>query len=63
MRDLLIGDEVCCSGLRCTIKEIAFQEPWEWRNSYYIEFTDTNGVYRSWKQYLDGGYAILKAQN
>lgn len=59
-RDLRPGDIIHCQGITCTIAEIAWQEPWEWRQSYYLEFTDTNGVYRSWKQKCDGGYAILK---
>lgn len=47
MRDLRPGDVVHCQGITCTIKEIAWQEPWEWREAYYLEFRDTNGVYRS----------------
>ena len=42
-----------------SIKDIAWQEPWEWRKAYYLEFRDTNGVYRSWKQNYDGGFADL----
>ena len=57
-RQLQIGDTIICQGIRATIKEIAFQEPWSWRNSWYLEFKDTNGGYRSWKQLWDGGYAI-----
>lgn len=30
---------------------------------YYLEFRDTNGVYRSWKQNFDGGYAELKGDD
>ena len=59
MRDLRPGDVVHCQGIVCTIKEIAWQEPWEWREAYYLEFRDTDGVYRSWKQNYDGGYAEL----
>lgn len=58
-RQLRPGDTIVCQGIRATIKEIAFQEPWEWRQAYYLEFRDTNGIYRSWKQNFDGGYAIL----
>lgn len=60
MRDLRPGDVVHCQGIICTIKEIAWQEPWNYRDAYYLEFRDTNGVYRSWKQNFDGGYAELK---
>lgn len=59
-RQLEIGDTVVCMGIRATIAEIGFQEPWGWRDSYYLEFTDTNGVYRSWKQEYDGGTAYDK---
>ena len=59
MRDLRPGDVVHCKGIVCTIKEIVWQEPWEWREAYYLEFRDTNGVYRSWKQNYDGGFADL----
>jgi len=62
MRDLRVGDIVHVQGITCTIKEIAWQEPWRWRNSYYLEFTDTKGVYRSWKQEFDGGYVELKGE-
>ena len=60
MRDLQVGDVVVCQGIMCTIAEIAWQEPWSMRNSYYLEFRDTDGVYRSWKQVQDGGRAILQ---
>lgn len=63
MRDLKPGDVVHCQGITCTIKEIAWQEPWEMRKAYYLEFRDTNGVYRSWKQNFDGGYAELKGDD
>lgn len=41
MRDLRPGDRIHCQGIVCTIKEIARQEPWEWRDAYYLEFRDT----------------------
>ena len=59
MRDLRPGDVVHCQGIVCTIKEIVWQEPWEWREAYSLECRDTNGVYRSWKQNYDGGFADL----
>jgi hypothetical protein len=68
-RQLEPGDKIQCpidvglltiTDFTCEIAEIHFQEPWSWRNAYYLEFTDTNGVYRSWKQNIDGGKAILK---
>lgn len=63
LRDLRPGDVVHCQGITCTIEEIAWQEPWEMRKAYYLEFRDTNGVYRSWKQNFDGGYAELKGDD
>ena len=63
MRDLRPGDVIHCQGITCTIKEIAWQEPWELRKAYYLEFHDTNGVYRSWKQTFDGGYVELKGED
>lgn len=62
MRDLRPGDKIHCQSIICTIKEIAWQEPWEWREAYYLEFYDTDGNYRSWKQNVDGGYAELMDQ-
>lgn len=53
------GDTIICKGIRATIKEISFQE-WYHDTGFITEFRDTNGVYRSWKQYLDGGKIIEK---
>lgn len=62
MRDLKPGDVVHVQGIVCEIAEIAWQEPWDWREAYYLEFRDTNGIYRSWKQNFDGGYAELRGE-
>ena len=62
-RQLEVGDIIKCQGITARIAEIAFQEPWQWRNSYYLEFRDTNGEYRSWKQEYDGGTAFDKDGN
>jgi len=56
-RQLVKGDVIMARGIKAVIDTIDFQEPWSWRKSYYLEFTDTNGVYRSWKQEIDGGTA------
>lgn len=58
--ELKIGDIVKCKGITCEIASFGFNEPWEWRSSYYCEFTDTKGNYRSWKQCYDGGDAYRK---
>lgn len=59
-RQLEVGDTVVCQGIKATIANIAVQEPWAWRDAWYIEFTDTKGNYRSWKQADDGGKAFDK---
>lgn len=56
-RQLKVGDTIKAQGITATIAEITFQEPWEWREAWYLEFTDTNGNYRNWKQNCDGGKA------
>lgn len=58
------GDIIICQGIRAEIAEIAYQEcyPLDDKGNYewFMEFTDTKGVYRSWKSELDGGRIILK---
>ena len=56
---LELGDTIICKGIKATIAKITFQEYWE-REGFYTEFTDTNGVYRNWKQWIDGGKVIPK---
>ena len=53
------GDTIICKEIKATIKEIKYQE---WWNDYgfIVEFIDTNGNYRSWKQGADGGKVIPK---
>ncbi len=69
MRQLEVGDKVqvpvevgniIIPDFTVEIAEIIYQEPWEWREAYYIDFRDTHGTYRSWRQNFDGGKAILK---
>lgn len=60
MRDLKKGDVIHVGNITCEVAEIIWQEPWQWRNAYHLEFKDTDGIYRSWKQSYDGGKAILK---
>lgn len=56
--DLPVG-MITIKGFTMTITEIIYQEPYEWRDAYYIEFLDQNGCYRSWKQNIDGGKAVI----
>lgn len=51
------GDRIRCQGITCTIAEITFQEYWE-DDGFYIEFRDETGVYRNWKQWVDGGEVL-----
>ena len=56
---LEVGDIVICQGIQVTIAEITFQEYWK-DEGFYAEFYDTNGCYRNWKQWVDGGEVIPK---
>ena len=51
------GDMVACMGIVVTIENILYQEFFE---DWDIEFIDTDGNYRHWKQYFDGGRLIPK---
>lgn len=53
------GDTIVCKGIRATIKEIKYQDYFH-NDGFTIEFIDTNGNYRSWKQHIDGGKVIPK---
>ena len=44
MRDLRRGDIIHVQGIICEISEIAWQEPWEWREAYYLEFSLCSGA-------------------
>lgn len=50
----LIGKTIECRGARVVIKEVYSAECWD--GKWDIEFRDTNGKYRRWKQEFDGGY-------
>ena len=59
------GDVVVCCGIRATIKEIYYQDYYdgpEWgpHQGWMIEFRDTEGNYRYWKQQYDGGHIEMK---
>lgn len=65
MREAKVGDKIKCSGVTATIKEIISQysDP-EYDNGKVkieylsVEFFDTEGKYRYWKQRFDGGQLI-----
>ena len=58
MKECKPGDVIVCQGETVTIDEIIvwyYDEP----DGYWdIEFIDTNGEYRHWKQRFDGGALI-----
>lgn len=51
------GDKVACMGIVVTIGKILYQDFWR---DWDIEFIDTAGNYRHWKQGFDGGRLIPK---
>lgn len=56
---LQAGDIIKVRGLEIEIATIEFQYYYD-GEGYNTEFTSTNGTYRSWKQYADGGEAYRK---
>lgn len=59
------GDIINCQGITCTIGEIFYNDRYveekdgEYQVFYDIEFKDTDGHYRHWKSYFDGGNLLL----
>ena len=51
------GDKVRACGITVTIDRILYQDHWR---DWDIEFIDTAGNYRHWKQYFDGGELLPK---
>lgn len=66
-RSLEVGDTIVCKGVKATIKEIISQDAYipSGESGYCIdiEFRDTNGKYRNWKSYIDGGSVVYKKDN
>lgn len=52
------GDIIECKGLKVVVSKILYQNNFD--NQYILEFEDTNGNYRSWKQHVDGGKIYRK---
>lgn len=63
VRKLKPGDKIICQGVKVVIKEIHYADycrNGDFYNEVIIEFTDTEGNYRSWKSDVDGGSVELK---
>lgn len=52
------GDKITCKDLTVTVDQIHSQSNYGTDDEpcYYIEFRDTDGVFRYWKQDVDGGF-------
>ena len=53
------GDIIKVKGLQVQIAIIEYQYYYD-GEGYNTEFRSTDGVYRSWKQYVDGGEVYRK---
>lgn len=70
--EISIGDVVVVPkfGIRATIAELYYSfrcvewhhEKKEFVKLYDVEFKDTNGKYRHWKSYFDGGHIEYKGR-
>lgn len=66
--EISVGDTIICKGVRATIAELYYSfrcvewhhEKKEFVKLYDVEFKDTNGKYRHWKSYFDGGHIEYK---
>ena len=54
------GDSIVCGGVTVMVAEIVYQDESAMDGERDVEFIDTKGWYRHWKQSLDGGYVIRK---
>lgn len=54
MKKATVGDKVKALGFVVTIGKILYQDYWE-EDGWDIEFIDSEGQYRHWKQGFDGG--------
>lgn len=62
MKEAKPGDQISACGKLVTIAKILYQEYWETRDLWDIEFIDTKGNYRHWKQSYDGGHFLPKRE-
>ena len=52
--ELLVGSIVEVGNICCKIHHVYFAEYWD-NEGWYMEFYDELGIYRNWKQWVDGG--------
>ena len=52
------GDKICALGITVTIEKVLYWDCFD--DEYDVEFIDTAGNYRHWKQWEDGGFLIKK---
>ena len=54
MRDSVKGATIVCGGIVAVVDKVLYAEHWD-RDGWDIEFIDTLGNYRHWKQWDDLG--------
>ena len=50
------GDRITSNGYTFTVSNILYQDTYARAGETDIEFTDNNGKYHHWIEYLDGGF-------
>lgn len=50
------GTKIRYKGMTVTVNEVLYADKWD--GKWDVEFIDSNGNYRHWKQELDGGEVI-----
>lgn len=56
MKNVKRGDRIHCNGITVEIGKVVYQD--YYAGTWDIEFFDTQGNYRHWKQALDGGHLV-----
>lgn len=65
VKEVKPGDAIRCMGITVVIEKIYYAHYFGGGHDddgWMIEFVDSNGNYRYWKQYLDGGEIIYKVR-
>ena len=52
------GDKIVCMGMWVVVGEIIYQNEYAHEGERDLEFIDSKGQYRHWKQHFDGGYVV-----